>query len=93
MKMLTESEASKLLNVSLSTLQKDRCDGRLSIPFAKIGKSVRYERGQVEAWLQTRVRTTLKAPKSLHVVPKKKIGRPSKADQVARRQENFLPAA
>jgi predicted DNA-binding transcriptional regulator AlpA len=40
-KLLNEKEAAELLNLSLATLRRRRCDGRPP-RFIKIGASVRY---------------------------------------------------
>jgi hypothetical protein len=44
--------ASKL-NVSESQLEKSRCNGTLSIPFVRIGKSVRYPAHAVAEWVES----------------------------------------
>ena len=90
MKLMTEQEASVLLNVSLSTLQKDRHDGRIGLPYLKIGKTVRYERSELEVWASSRIVITPKKPSKLAADPKKKLGRPTKIEQVMRRQKNLL---
>ena len=51
--ILTEKELALELKLSVSWLQKDRITERL-IPYIKIGRSVRYNLGQVQASLQTR---------------------------------------
>ena len=90
MNLITEIEAARVMNVSLSLLQKDRHDGRIGLPFLKIGKLVRYERDQLDAWLLAHIQTPIKALKRPPEQPKKKMGRPTKIEQITRRQKNLL---
>lgn len=39
------------LNLPLTTLAMDRRNGRLGIPFYKLGRRVRYSRKQITSWL------------------------------------------
>lgn len=54
--LLLESETADLLQVAPGTLSVWRSTGRYQLPFVKIGSRVRYRRGDVEAWLDARVR-------------------------------------
>lgn len=52
-KFLKEIEVSELTGIALSTLRNNRSKGR-GIPYVKIGRSVRYEEGDVLAELRAR---------------------------------------
>lgn len=54
--LLDEKEAAKYLTVEPSTLSVWRSTGRYAIPFVKIGARVRYRRGDLEKWLESRTR-------------------------------------
>jgi hypothetical protein len=55
--LLTERDAADLLKVSTRTLQAWRCD-RVGPPFIRVGRSIRYRRGELLVWLASRaVRT------------------------------------
>lgn len=56
--LLNESEAAELLSMAVGTLGVWRSTGRYNIPFIKVGRSVRYKRSELEAWLESRTRTT-----------------------------------
>jgi predicted DNA-binding transcriptional regulator AlpA len=54
-KFLTEQEVSILIRKSVNWLRLKRCEGGPdSIPYRKIGKSVRYNEADVLAWIQQR---------------------------------------
>jgi excisionase family DNA binding protein len=57
-KLLSTPEAAKLLGVSAALLSNDRTTGRHSIPYFKVGKSVRYREEDVLNWLESRRRCT-----------------------------------
>jgi hypothetical protein len=54
--LLSETQAADLLQVAPGTLSVWRCTGRYALPFVKIGARVRYRRGDLQAWLDSRVR-------------------------------------
>jgi hypothetical protein len=49
--------AAGYLGLSKSTLEKDRCEGRLNIPYIKAGKAVLYDTADLDCWLAARRRT------------------------------------
>ena len=51
MMAMTERETALLVGKSVSTLRNDRCLGR-GVAYFKIGKTVRYRRGEVLKWLE-----------------------------------------
>lgn len=56
--LLDETEAAALLDVSPGTLSVWRSHGRYGVPFIKIGRKVRYSRTALNAWLESRTRST-----------------------------------
>lgn len=56
--LLDEKAAAEILAVEPGTLSVWRSTGRYNIPFIKVGRNVRYSRKALEAWLESRTRTT-----------------------------------
>lgn len=56
--LLSEKEAAQLLDTSPGTLSVWRSTGRYNLPFLKVGRNVRYRRGDLLAWLEARTRTS-----------------------------------
>ena len=56
--LLNEVQAASILDTSVGTLQVWRSTGRYKIPFIKIGRNVRYKRADLEAWIESRTRST-----------------------------------
>lgn len=56
--LLDEKKAASYLDVSPGTLSVWRSTGRHNLPFVKIGRNVRYRRGDLDAWLERRTRTS-----------------------------------
>lgn len=54
--LLDESQAADFLTVARGTLSVWRSTGRHALPFVKIGRSVRYRRSDLQAWLAARTR-------------------------------------
>jgi excisionase family DNA binding protein len=52
--LLTDEQAAALLGVKPQTLAAWRMSGRYGLPFLKIGRLVRYRRGDLERWLESR---------------------------------------
>ncbi len=52
--LISTKEASRLLGLAVATLESKRVrpNGSLVIPFYKIGKSVRYKRGEILAIIE-----------------------------------------
>lgn len=55
--LLTAVEAAAFLDLTPNTLAVFRCTGRHALPFLKIGGNVRYRRSDLEAWMESRLRT------------------------------------
>jgi len=56
--LLSEKEAADVLDVEPGTLSVWRSTGRYALPFLKVGAKVRYRRGDLQAWLDSRVRAS-----------------------------------
>jgi predicted DNA-binding transcriptional regulator AlpA len=54
-RLLTTTETAKLLRLSPSWLAKARMRGD-GPPYVKLGRSVRYDEGDVAQWMKSRVR-------------------------------------
>ena len=56
--LVDDKTAAAILQVSPGTLSVWRSTGRYSIPYIKIGAKVRYKRGDLQAWLDSRYNAT-----------------------------------
>lgn len=56
--LLDERKAAEVLGVSPGTLSVWRSTGRYQVPFVKVGHLVRYRLADLDAWLESRTRTT-----------------------------------
>lgn len=76
--LLTQEQAADILQISPSTLQHLRVSGRkgrAGPPWIKMGKSVRYRRSDLDAWIENQVvRPSASTPK---------IGRPRKTERAS----------
>ena len=52
--LLKQSDLEKMLNLKPSTLEQMRLTGR-GPKFCKVGRSVRYRLGDVQAWIEANV--------------------------------------
>ncbi len=50
--LFTQDTVAALLSCSLATIERDRWAGT-GIPFIKIGRLVRYQKADIQAWLAT----------------------------------------
>lgn len=67
-RLLSTVEASHFLGISASALNKSRLIPGAGPPFVKIGVSVRYRPGDLDAWVASRVCTsTTDSPASAEV--------------------------
>jgi excisionase family DNA binding protein len=53
-KLLTTKQVSKLLGISEQTLAIWRCNKRYALPYVKVGRYVRYNLGDVMAFIKSR---------------------------------------
>lgn len=56
--LLAEKEAADFLQLAPGTLSVWRSTGRYALPFLKVGAKVRYRRGDLQSWLDSRVRAS-----------------------------------
>jgi excisionase family DNA binding protein len=56
--LVDEITAAEILDLAPGTLSVWRSTGRYAIPFIKVGRKVRYSRTALNAWLESRTRTT-----------------------------------
>jgi len=52
--LLTEDEAAAFLRLAAQTLANDRSTRRLGIPFCRLGRAIRYQKGGIAHWLDVR---------------------------------------
>jgi excisionase family DNA binding protein len=57
-KLLRPEEVADLLGVTRHTLAVWRCEDRYDLPHVKIGRLVRYEANEVEAFIRRNARAT-----------------------------------
>ena len=53
-RLLTTNEAAQILGVKPKTLAYWRCVKRYDLPFVKVGRSCRYRRSDIEAFIESR---------------------------------------
>ena len=53
-RLLTTDEAAQILGVKPQTLAYWRCVKRYDLPYVKVGKSCRYRRSDIEAFIESR---------------------------------------
>ena len=51
--LLNTKEAAEFLGMGVSSVEQDRIYGRLKIPFTRIGRSIRYRRSDLEAFVSS----------------------------------------
>lgn len=56
--LITDVEAAPLVGLALQTIRNDRINRRFGIPFYRLGKSIRYKRSDLEAWVAKRAVAT-----------------------------------
>ena len=73
----------KPLPFSISTLRKDRLDGRLGVPYRSLGGQCLYCPADIEIWLSGTPTIYPKRHPSLEKVkPSKNSGKPTKAESI-----------
>jgi predicted DNA-binding transcriptional regulator AlpA len=68
MNLLSPDRVADLTGLSRSTLAKRRCDGT-GPAFFKIGRTIKYDAGDVESWLLSRRRTSTWQPANSNAKP------------------------
>ncbi|MPT39421.1 MAG: DNA-binding protein [Achromobacter sp.] len=92
-KLLTSDQLAAVLGVSVQTLYNRRTRGEPLPPCVKVGRLLRYEQTEVHAWLASQ-RETQHVPQVTLATPERaaapqvarRRGRPTKAEQIRRRQ-------
>ncbi|NQY26157.1 MAG: helix-turn-helix domain-containing protein [Piscirickettsiaceae bacterium] len=56
--LLTSEQTADYLNISTATLNKWRCEGRIKLPYKKVGRCVRYRLSDVEVYLEQHTMTS-----------------------------------
>jgi hypothetical protein len=59
--LVNEYKAADLLDIHVSGLRRDRVDGRLGVPFVKLGKAIRYDLRKLGEFIDARSRVTKEA--------------------------------
>jgi hypothetical protein len=57
---LTPDKAAETIGLQSPTLDKDRREGHLGIPFVKAGRRVIYQLSDLKAWLEEQKQTPMK---------------------------------
>jgi predicted site-specific integrase-resolvase len=58
--IVNEKTAAQRLGISVRTLQRERAEGRLGLPFIRLGlRRVGYDVETLDRWLASRVRRSL----------------------------------
>lgn len=52
--LFTPQEAADYIGGTVKTLAVWRCTGRYAISYLKVGRSVRYRKSSLDAWLESR---------------------------------------
>lgn len=83
---MSSKAAARALGIAEAILRRDRSSGHLGVPYVCIGRTVRYSRADLDAWLRIAIADT----------PRR--GRPPRAAQIAREKKEQeaverLPAA
>lgn len=92
-KLLTSDQLAAVLGLSVQTLYNRRTRGEPLPPCVKVGRLLRYEQGEVHAWLASQ-REAQHVPLVALATPERtatlqvarRRGRPTKAEQIRRRQ-------
>jgi len=45
-------QAAKIVDIAASTLERDRAEGNLGIPYIRVGRNVRYLLSDLQQWLE-----------------------------------------
>lgn len=54
--LLTTAQAADRLGLAAATLQNDRSDQRLGVPFVRLGgRAIRYRSEDIDTWIEARV--------------------------------------
>jgi predicted DNA-binding transcriptional regulator AlpA len=82
--LITVAGLSKITGLAVQTIYNRHNIGGDLPPMLKLGKLVRFRAADVENWINSKVVCPQQAPEKPYVA--KRIGRPTKAEQIARRK-------
>jgi len=57
-RLMTTAETAVYTGLAESTLEQSRVTGKLGLPFVKIGRSVFYDKADVDSWIESKKRTS-----------------------------------
>ncbi len=58
--LIDEKEAARRLNIGVRSLQRERAEGRLNLPFVRVGlRRVAYDSDAIEKWIAARTHRSL----------------------------------
>ena len=60
-RLVTTAEAAHYIGCSVSFLATDRITGKHGVPFCRVGRVVRYDLSEVDAWLKSNRKTVANA--------------------------------
>ena len=80
-KLLTVAQLAELLGMAQQTIYNRHSDGGSLPPCVKLGRALRFPEDGVAAWIQQQ----LEVPVAVHR-EQRRPGRPTKAEQIARRR-------
>jgi predicted DNA-binding transcriptional regulator AlpA len=60
--LLTTPQAAARLGLAVSTLEKDRCSGILGLRFIRVGRAIRYDPRDIDAFVESRRRSSTSEP-------------------------------
>lgn len=87
LQLLTPRQLGEMLGLAPQTIYNRHSTGGDLPPFLKLGNSLRFPASTVEAWLMAKIQT----PAPAYPAPAmRKRGRPTKAEQIARRKVTSL---
>lgn len=66
--LMTAQEAGEYVRHAVQTLAKWRCYGQ-GPRYVRVGRSILYDRADVDAWLDTRMRHSTSDPGTSHEAP------------------------
>lgn len=81
--LITITGLSEITGLAVQTIYNRHCNGGDLPTVIKLGKLIRFRAADVENWINSKVVCPQQAPDKPYVA--KRIGRPTKAEQIARR--------
>ena len=82
-KLLTSAELAEFLGLAIQTIYNRHHNGASLPPCVRLGRLIRFPVSGVEAWVAQQVEKPM--PQQAHQI-ERRPGRPTKAEQITRRQ-------